>query len=109
MPATAGSCELLDEVIDYFNQGVASLQAHREYLTGLGEHGMADPRQFLESMAGPTGSVLAESADPGLRTGSSNLRRSANRGIAGFREWPSVELPVSRPAPTQIQKLLRMG
>lgn len=46
------------DVTEHFDQGVASLEAHREYLKGLGEHGMADPREFLESMARPSGSRL---------------------------------------------------
>jgi LmbE family N-acetylglucosaminyl deacetylase len=46
------------DVTDHFDRGVASLEAHREYLTGLGEHGMADAREFLESMARPQGSLL---------------------------------------------------
>lgn len=46
------------DVTDHFDAGVASLEAHREYLNGLGENGMADPRQFLESRAIPAGSRL---------------------------------------------------
>ena len=46
------------DVSEHFDQGVASLEAHGEYLRGLGPNGMADPREFLESMARPTGTRL---------------------------------------------------
>lgn len=46
------------DVTDHFDKGVASLEAQRECLKGLGEHDMADPREFLESMARPSGSRL---------------------------------------------------
>jgi LmbE family N-acetylglucosaminyl deacetylase len=52
---------LVDHGVDtteYFDQGVASLEAHAEYLRGLGPDGMADPREFLESIARATGSRL---------------------------------------------------
>lgn len=40
--------ELTDEA---FERSVASLEAHAEYLRGLGEGGMADARPFLEGAA----------------------------------------------------------
>jgi LmbE family N-acetylglucosaminyl deacetylase len=46
------------DVTDSFDAGVAALEAHQQYLTGLGPSSMADPREFLESMARPTGSRL---------------------------------------------------
>jgi LmbE family N-acetylglucosaminyl deacetylase len=46
------------DVSDYFAVGVASLQAHAAYLTGLGDHPMADPQEFLESIARTTGTRL---------------------------------------------------
>lgn len=46
------------DVSDAFDAGVASLEAHEAYLRGLGEDAMADPREFLESMARPTGSRM---------------------------------------------------
>lgn len=46
------------DVSDHFDQGVASLEAHAEYLRGLGPSAMADPREFLESIARPTGGRL---------------------------------------------------
>jgi LmbE family N-acetylglucosaminyl deacetylase len=46
------------DVTDHFDAGVASLEAHAEYLRGLGSGGMADPREFLESVARPTGTLL---------------------------------------------------
>jgi LmbE family N-acetylglucosaminyl deacetylase len=52
---------LVDHGVDtteHFDQGVASLEAHAEYLRGLGAHPMADPREFLESIARSTGSRL---------------------------------------------------
>ena len=46
------------DVTDSFDAGVASLQAHAAYLQGLGDHPMAEPREFLESFARSTGSRL---------------------------------------------------
>ncbi len=46
------------DVTDHFDQAVVSLEAHKEYLKGLGESGMANPTQFLESIARPSGSRL---------------------------------------------------
>ncbi|HEV7203927.1 MAG TPA: PIG-L deacetylase family protein [Jatrophihabitans sp.] len=46
------------DVTDHFDAGVASLEAHGEYLRGLGDHPMADPREFLEAFARQTGSGL---------------------------------------------------
>jgi LmbE family N-acetylglucosaminyl deacetylase len=46
------------DVTDTFDAGVAALEAHQAYLTGLGPSAMADPREFLESMARPTGTRL---------------------------------------------------
>jgi LmbE family N-acetylglucosaminyl deacetylase len=44
------------DVTDHFDAGVASLEAHAEYLRGLGGHPMAEPREFLEAIARATGS-----------------------------------------------------
>ncbi len=46
------------DVSDYFAVGVASLRAHAAYLAGLGDHPMADPEEFLESIARATGTRL---------------------------------------------------
>jgi hypothetical protein len=46
------------DVTDSFDAGVGSLEAHSAYLGGLGESAMADPREFLESIARPTGTAL---------------------------------------------------
>ena len=46
------------DTTEHFAQGVASLEAHAEYLRGLGEHAMADPREFLESFARQTGTRM---------------------------------------------------
>jgi LmbE family N-acetylglucosaminyl deacetylase len=46
------------DVTDTFDAGLASLEAHAAYLRGLGDHPMADPREFLESFARQTGSRL---------------------------------------------------
>jgi LmbE family N-acetylglucosaminyl deacetylase len=46
------------DVTDHFDQGVASLEAHAEYLRGLGPSAMADPREFLEAMARQVGARL---------------------------------------------------
>jgi LmbE family N-acetylglucosaminyl deacetylase len=43
------------DVTDHLDRGVASLEAHGEYLRGLGPNAMADPREFLESIARQTG------------------------------------------------------
>jgi LmbE family N-acetylglucosaminyl deacetylase len=43
------------DVSDHFDAGVASLEAHVEYLRGLGTHPMADPREFLEAFARQAG------------------------------------------------------
>jgi LmbE family N-acetylglucosaminyl deacetylase len=39
------------DITETFDDGVASLEAHRAYLDGLGEHPMADARGFLEWIA----------------------------------------------------------
>ena len=46
------------DVTQTFESGVASLQAHAQYLAGLGDNAMADPREFLESFARATGTEL---------------------------------------------------
>ena len=46
------------DVTDSFDAGVASLEAHSEYLRGLGDQAMSDPREFLESFARQAGSGL---------------------------------------------------
>jgi LmbE family N-acetylglucosaminyl deacetylase len=46
------------DVTDTFEQGIASLEAHAEYLRGLGAGPMSEPREFLESMARATGSRM---------------------------------------------------
>lgn len=46
------------DVTDTFADGVASLEAHVEYLRGLGPGPMSDPREFLASMAGPAGARM---------------------------------------------------
>lgn len=46
------------DVTDTFDLGVASLEAHAEYLRGLGPNAMADPREFLESFARQAGTRL---------------------------------------------------
>lgn len=43
------------DVTDSFDDGVASLEAHKAYLEGLGDHPMSDPRSFLEGMANQIG------------------------------------------------------
>lgn len=45
------------DTTDTFDAGVASLEAHRAYIDGLGWEGW-DPREFLEGMARPTGQRL---------------------------------------------------
>ena len=47
------------DVTDHLAAGVASLEAHSAYLQGLGAGTMADPGEFLESMARATGVRLA--------------------------------------------------
>ena len=46
------------DVSEHFDAGVASLEAHAEYLRGLGTHAMAEPREFLESIGRPVGGRL---------------------------------------------------
>lgn len=46
------------DVTDSFAAGVASLAAHAEYLRGLGDSVMADPSEFLESLARQVGTNL---------------------------------------------------
>ena len=46
------------DVTDSFAAGVASLQAHAEYLRGLGGSAMADPEEFLEAFARQIGARL---------------------------------------------------
>jgi LmbE family N-acetylglucosaminyl deacetylase len=46
------------DVTDSFDTGVASLEAHAEYLRGLGGSSMAEPREFLESMSRAAGARL---------------------------------------------------
>ena len=46
------------DVSDHFAKGVESLEAHAEYLRGLGDGPMADPSEFLESFARQTGTRL---------------------------------------------------
>lgn len=43
------------DVTASFDAGVASLAAHQQYLAGLGDHAMGDPRIFLEQIARSTG------------------------------------------------------
>lgn len=43
------------DVTDYFAQGVQSLEAHAEYLAGLGDGPMADAQQFLAGFLGLAG------------------------------------------------------
>lgn len=45
------------DTTDTFDAGVASLEAHRAYIEGLGWEDF-DPREFLEGMARPTGQRL---------------------------------------------------
>jgi LmbE family N-acetylglucosaminyl deacetylase len=52
-----GSSHAVD-VTDHFDAGIASLEAHVEYLRGLGDGPMSDPREFLESFARQTGARL---------------------------------------------------
>ena len=46
------------DVTDTFDLGIASLQAHAEYLRGLGNHAMADPREFVEAFARQAGTRM---------------------------------------------------
>ena len=46
------------DTTDYFDLGVQALEAHAQYLGGLGDSAMADPREFLEAFARQTGSRL---------------------------------------------------
>jgi hypothetical protein len=46
------------DITDHFSTGVASLRAHAAYLAALGEHPLADPEEFLESIARANGSRL---------------------------------------------------
>lgn len=46
------------DVTENFAQGIASLEAHAEYLRGLGPSAMADPEEFLEAIARATGTRL---------------------------------------------------
>jgi hypothetical protein len=46
------------DVTDHFAAGVASLEAHAAYLAGLGGGAMAQPQEFLESIARATGTRL---------------------------------------------------
>lgn len=53
-----GDCRHGVDVTDHFDAGVRSLEAHAQYLAGLGAHPMAEPREFLESFARATGARL---------------------------------------------------
>jgi LmbE family N-acetylglucosaminyl deacetylase len=46
------------DVTEHFDLGVASLEAHAHYLAGLGDHAMAEPREFLESFSRVAGSRM---------------------------------------------------
>jgi LmbE family N-acetylglucosaminyl deacetylase len=46
------------DVTEHFDAGVASLEAHAQYLAGLGSHPMSEPREFLESFARAAGTRL---------------------------------------------------
>jgi LmbE family N-acetylglucosaminyl deacetylase len=46
------------DVTDHFAAGVASLEAHAAYLSGLGDGPMSQPQEFLESIARSTGTRL---------------------------------------------------
>jgi LmbE family N-acetylglucosaminyl deacetylase len=45
-------------VTDTFDRGVASLEAHGEYLRNLGPNAMSEPREFLDTMARTAGTRL---------------------------------------------------
>ena len=46
------------DVSDTFAQGIASLEAHAEYLRGLGGGPMSEPQEFLESIARSVGTRM---------------------------------------------------
>jgi LmbE family N-acetylglucosaminyl deacetylase len=46
------------DVSDHFATGIASLEAHAEYLRGLGDGPMSNPSEFLESFARQAGTGL---------------------------------------------------
>ena len=46
------------DVTEHFECGIASLQAHAQYLRGLNDTGMADPRELLETLARQNGAEL---------------------------------------------------
>jgi LmbE family N-acetylglucosaminyl deacetylase len=46
------------DVTDHFAKGLASLEAHADYLSGLGGGPMSDPGEFLEAFARQTGTRL---------------------------------------------------
>ncbi|MFN2560367.1 MAG: PIG-L deacetylase family protein [Jatrophihabitans sp.] len=46
------------DVSDYWQTGVESLQAHEQYLRGLGDGPMSDPTEFLEAFARQAGTRL---------------------------------------------------
>ena len=46
------------DVTEHFDAGIASLEAHAEYLRGLGDGPMSEPREFLESFARRAGTGL---------------------------------------------------
>ena len=46
------------DVTEHFDTGIASLEAHAEYLRGLGDGPMSEPREFLESFARQAGTRL---------------------------------------------------
>jgi LmbE family N-acetylglucosaminyl deacetylase len=46
------------DVTDFFETGIASLQAHEAYLRGLGGGAMSEPREILESFARQAGTRL---------------------------------------------------
>jgi LmbE family N-acetylglucosaminyl deacetylase len=46
------------DVTEHFAAGIASLEAHAEYLRGLGEGPMSNPQEFLEAFARQIGTKL---------------------------------------------------
>lgn len=46
------------DTTDFLDRGIASLEAHVEYLRGLGPGLLSDPREFLESLARTAGQRL---------------------------------------------------
>jgi LmbE family N-acetylglucosaminyl deacetylase len=46
------------DVTETLADGIASLEAHAEYLRGLGPGALTDPREFLTSTAGPAGARM---------------------------------------------------